>query len=159
MVCVEDVQVRTMSRSSKGSAEAPAMSVRAQSGLSKAVLDQGWSEFSRPLEYPLNWNGGVLIKVPPHPTSQTCPACAHVAAQNRQSQARFACVACGNENNADVVGAINAALNAAINVLAQGHRVSAGAQDGSGRGRKTTTKPASTKQEPTEATVPEGTHG
>ena len=158
MVCVEDVQVRNLSRSSKGSAEAPGKNVRAPSGLNQAILDQGWSEFSRPLEDPLNWNGGRLTKGPPHPTSQTCPACAHVAARNRQSQARFAGVACGYENNADVVGAFNAALNVATNVLAPGHRVAACAQDGSGRGRTTTTKPASTKQEPTEATVREGTH-
>jgi putative transposase len=154
MVCVEDVQVRNLSRSSKGNTEAPGKNVRAQSGLNKAVLDQGWFEFRRPLECPLNGNGGRLIKVPPHPTSRTCPACAHVAARNRHRQARFAGVACGNENNADVVGAINAATN----VLAPGHRVAACAQDGSGRGRTTTTKPASTKHEPTEATVREGTH-
>jgi putative transposase len=83
-----------------------------------------------------------------------------VAARNRQSQARFAGVACATDNNADVVGAIyvaiNMAINVAIDVLARGHRVAAGAQDGSGRGRKTSTKRASTKQEPTEATVREG---
>jgi hypothetical protein len=82
--------------------------------------------------------------------------------RNRQSQASFAGVACDYENNADVVGAttaaLNAAINVAINVLARGHRVAAGAQDGSGRGRKTTAKPASTMQEPTAATVREGTH-
>lgn len=38
---------------------------------------------------------------------QTCPTCGHVSAQNRQTQARFACVVCGYENNADAVGAIN----------------------------------------------------
>ena len=150
MVCVEDVQVRTMSRSSKGSAEAPGKNVRAPSGLNQAILDQGWSEFSRPLEDPLNWNGGRLTKGPPHPTSQTCPACAHVAARNRQSQARFAGVACGYENNADVVGAINAYWRRDT-ALQPVHRTALA------RGRKTTTKPVSTKQEPTEA-VREGTH-
>jgi len=39
----------------------------------------------------------------------------HVSAENRQTRARFACVACGYENNADLVGAIN--------VLAAGHAV------------------------------------
>jgi transposase len=38
--------------------------VRAKSGLNKAIFDQGWFEFRRPLEYQLNWNGGMLIKVP-----------------------------------------------------------------------------------------------
>ncbi|WP_144329488.1 zinc ribbon domain-containing protein, partial [Tepidimonas charontis] len=40
-------------------------------------------------------------------TSRTCPACGHVSADNRQTQARFLCVECGFEENADLVGAIN----------------------------------------------------
>jgi putative transposase len=48
-----------------------------------------------------------LIAVPPQNTSRTCPCCGHVSADNRQTQARFACVECGFEENADVVGAIN----------------------------------------------------
>ncbi|WP_271196075.1 zinc ribbon domain-containing protein, partial [Azotobacter vinelandii] len=40
-------------------------------------------------------------------TSRTCPCCGHVSADNRQSQARFECVECGFEENADMVGAIN----------------------------------------------------
>ena len=45
--------------------------------------------------------------MPPQNTSRTCPACGHVSADNRQKQAQFACVECGFEENADVVGAIN----------------------------------------------------
>jgi len=71
------------------------------------ILDQGWFEFRRQLDYKLAWNGGHLIAVPPKNTSRTCPCCGHVSADNRQTQARFACVECGYENNADVVGAIN----------------------------------------------------
>ena len=145
MVCIEDLQVRNMSRSAAGDIEKPGKNVRAKSGLNKAILDQGWFEFRRQLEYKLNWSGGLLIAVPPHNTSRTCPACGLVAANNRLSQAKFACMSCGYEDNADVVGAIN--------VLARGHRVAACGEDGSGSGRKTGTKPASTKQEPTEATT------
>lgn len=107
MVCIEDLQVRNMSRSAAGSADAPGKNVRAKSGLNKAILDQGWFEFRRQLDYKLAWRGGWLIAVPPQNTSRTCPACDHVSAENRQTQARFACVACGFEENADVVGAIN----------------------------------------------------
>ncbi len=145
MVAIEDLQVRNMSRSSKGSAEAPGKNAAAKSGLNKAILDQGWFEFRRQLEYKLNWNGGILIPVPAHHTSQTCPACGHIAQENRQTQARFACVDCGYQNHADGVGAMN--------VLARGHRVAACGEDGSGLARKRKTKPASVKQEPTEATM------
>lgn len=107
MVCIEDLQVRNMSKSTAGTADAPGRNVRAKSGLNKSILDQGWFEFRRQLDYKLAWNGGWLIAVPPQNTSRTCPCCGHVSADNRRTQERFACVECGYEENADVVGAIN----------------------------------------------------
>lgn len=79
VVCIEDLQIRNMSRSAKGNAEKPGKNVQAKSGLNKAILDQGWFEFRRQLEYKLKWSGGVLIAVPAHHTSTTCPCCGHVA--------------------------------------------------------------------------------
>lgn len=107
MVCIEDLRVRNMSRSAAGTADAPGKNVLAKSGLNKSILDQGWFEFRRQLGYKLAWNGGHLITVPPQNTSRTCACCGHVSAENRQTQARFECVECGFEENADVVGAIN----------------------------------------------------
>jgi len=107
MVCIEDLQVRNLSKSAAGTTEQPGKHVRAKSGLNKAILDQGWFEFRRQLDYKLAWAGGHLIVVPPQNTSRTCPACGHVSADNRQTQARFLCVECGFEENADLVGAIN----------------------------------------------------
>lgn len=107
MVCIEDLQIRNMSKSAAGTTEQPGTNVRAKSGLNKAILDQGWFEFRRQLDYKLAWNGGYLIVVPPQNTSRTCPACGHVSKDNRKTQALFACVACGFEENADLVGAIN----------------------------------------------------
>lgn len=107
MVCIEDLQVRNMSKSAAGTTESPGRKVRAKSGLNKAILDQGWAEFRRQLDYKLAWNGGHLIAVPPQNTSRTCPCCGHMSKDNRQTQAKFECVKCGFEENADVVGAIN----------------------------------------------------
>lgn len=107
MVCIEDLQVRNMSKSAAGTLDNPGKNVRAKSGLNKSILDQGWFEFRRQLDYKLAWRGGWLVVVPPQNTSRTCPQCGHVSAENRQTQARFVCVGCGYENNADVVGAIN----------------------------------------------------
>lgn len=139
IVCIEDLQVRAMSRSAAGSSCAPGRNVRAKSGLNKSILDQGWSEFRRQLEYKQHWRGGEVLAVPARNTSRTCPCCGHVSPDNRQTQAKFACVECGYEANADLVGAIN--------VLARGHRVLAcGELAQSGH---------SAKQEPTEATTRE----
>lgn len=107
IVCIEDLQIRNMSKSSKGNAETHGKKVRQKSGLNRAILDQGWGEFRRQLDYKLAWRGGHLIAVPPHNTSRTCPACGHISKENRLTQAKFECVECGYENHADVVGAIN----------------------------------------------------
>jgi transposase, IS605 OrfB family, central region len=101
MVCIEDLQVRNMSKLAAGTADAPGKNVRAKSALNKAILDQGWYEFRCMLEDKLAWKGGRLIVVPPQNPSRTCPCCGHVSSDNRQTQAWFECVACGYENNAD----------------------------------------------------------
>lgn len=145
MVVVEDLQIGNMSRSAKGSKTAPGKNVKAKSGLNKAILDQGWGEFRRQLAYKLTWNGGTLIAVDPKNTSRTCPQCGHVAADNRRTQARFACMACGHEAHADTVGAIN--------VLARGHRVAACGEDVSRARPARANRAASAKQEPAEVTT------
>ena len=107
MVCIEDLQVRNMSRSAAGSTQVPGKYVRAKAGLNRSILDQGWFEFRRQLQYKLSWNGGELILVRAQNTSRRCPECDHISAQNRQTQERFVCIKCGFEDNADRVGAIN----------------------------------------------------
>ena len=136
IVCLEDLQVRNMSQSAAGTTEKPGRNVRAKSGLNKSILDQGWFEFRRQLDYKLAWNGGWLVAVPPQYTSRTCPCCGHISADNRKTQARFACVECGFEDNADLVGAIN--------ILERGHRLLACGER--------VPLDRSMKQEPTEAT-------
>jgi putative transposase len=113
MIAVEDLKVRNMSRSASGTIDAPGRNVRAKSALNKAILDQGWGEFRRQLEYKTVWRGGYFVAVDPKNTSRTCPCCGHVSSENRKTQVLFKCVACGHESNADHVGALN--------VLAAGH--------------------------------------
>jgi len=115
LVCIEDLQIRNMSKSSKGNSEKHGKKVKQKTGLNRAILDQGWGEFRRQLEYKMAWNGGILLAVPPQNTSRTCPCCAHVSKENRLTQDKFLCVDCGYENNADLVGAIN--------ILERGHRL------------------------------------
>jgi putative transposase len=133
LVFIEDLQVGNMSKSAAGTTENPGKNVAQKSGLNKAILDQGWGEFRRQLDYKLTWKGGMLFAVPPHYTSQECPVCHHVSADNRQTQARFVCVQCHYENHADHVGAIN--------VLERGYRLLACGDAALSR---------SVKQEPTE---------
>lgn len=107
MVVMEDLQVSNMSRSAAGTVEQPGKHVRQKAGLNRSILDQGWAEFRRQIEYKMLWAGGLFVPVPPQNTSRTCPKCDHISADNRRSQAEFRCVNCGYEENADLVGAIN----------------------------------------------------
>lgn len=107
MVCIEDLQVHNMSKSAAGTTDQPRSNVKAKSGLNRSILDQGWFEFRRQLDYKLQWRGGWLVAVLPRNTSRTCPTCGHVSADNRRTQAQFQCVQCDFQHNADTVGAIN----------------------------------------------------
>ena len=107
IIVIEDLAVQSMSRSAAGTVEQPGRSVKAKSGLNKAILDQGWSELRRQFEYKQSWRGGRVVAVPARDTSRTCPACGHVSRDNRRTQDAFSCVECGFEQNADLVGAIN----------------------------------------------------
>jgi len=111
-VYVEGLHIRNMSSSARGTIEDPGMGVRAKSGLNKSILDQGWGEFRRQLEYKLLWQGGRLVEVDFRYTSQTCSCCGYRAKENRQSQYVFRCVATRHEATADV--------NAAKNILTVG---------------------------------------
>ena len=115
MIVMEDLRIKNMSTSAKGTVEQPGKNVRQKAGLNRSILDQGWGNFRRMLEYKQGWNGGEVMLVPAMYTSQRCPECGHVDKDNRRSQAVFKCVTCGYEKNAD--------LNAANNILAAGHAV------------------------------------
>lgn len=111
-IVVEDLKIKNVSASAKGTLENPGKGVAAKSGLNKSILDQGWGEFIRQLKYKLNWLGGKVLEVPAHYTSQKCCICNHVAQDNRKTQSKFLCINCGHKENADI--------NAAKNILAAG---------------------------------------
>ncbi|MFK7855879.1 MAG: RNA-guided endonuclease InsQ/TnpB family protein, partial [Granulosicoccus sp.] len=143
VVCIEDLKVANMSRSASGNAQTPGRNVAAKSALNRSIVDQGWGEFRRQLDYKLNWTGGQLIVVPAQYTSQQCSACGHIAKDNRKSQAQFCCVSCGHLQNADT--------NAAKNIEAAGHAVLACGGDVRPELRSIAAQAAPLKQEPSEA--------
>ena len=126
MIACEDLKVANMSKSASGSVENKGRHFKAKSGLNKSILDQGWGMMVDMLEYKQHWQGGLLIKVNPRYTSQTCSECQHIAVDNRQTQSKFECVKCMYVANAD--------FNAARNILAAGHAVLS-AEGGCSKGR------------------------
>jgi putative transposase len=118
LIRVEDLKIKNMTRSAKGTRENPGRNVRAKAGLNREILRSGWGLLVRRLQEKAP---GRVEKVKPHYTSQRCSACGRVDRASRESQAVFRCTACGFACNADV--------NAAINIAA-GHAVTAQGGDG-----------------------------
>src|SRR5580693_7813754 len=118
VIRVEDLQIRNMTRSAKGTRENPGRNVRAKAGLNRGILGSGWGLLVRRLQ---DKAPGRVEKVRPAFTSQRCSACGQVDRDSRESQAVFRCTACGFACHADV--------NAAINIAA-GHAVTARGGDG-----------------------------
>ena len=118
---VEDLRIRNMTRSARGSAENPGRNVSAKARLNREILRSGWGLLVRRLEEKAPRR---VEKVKPHFTSQRCSACGYVDGKSRESQAHFVCTACSFACNADV----NAARN-----IAAGHAVTARGGDGVAR--------------------------
>ena len=104
VIRVEDLHVKAMTRSARGTLDAPGRNVRQKAGLNRGILKAGWSALVTRLEQKAP---GRVERVNPAYTSQTCNACKHVARESRESQAVFRCVACGHSDNADVNAARN----------------------------------------------------
>ena len=107
IVVVEDLRIKNMTKSAKGTKETPGKQVKQKTGLNRSITQQSWGMFFELLEYKLHERGGQLIKVDPKHTSQTCNKCGHVDKNNRKSQSKFECISCGHSDNADVNGAKN----------------------------------------------------
>jgi len=102
LVVIEDLQVRNMTASAAGTIAEPGRQVRQKAGLNRAILNVSPRQIRTLLAYKTQWRGSQLLAVPAHYTSQTCSACGHVARENRENQAVFACLSCGHTANADV---------------------------------------------------------
>ena len=107
-IVLEDLPTRGMTRSAKGTPSHPGSNVKAKSGLNREILATGWHRF----ETMLNYKAHTVTLVPAAFTSQRCHRCGTIDASNRRTQAKFRCVQCGHQGNADV--------NAALNILASG---------------------------------------
>lgn len=118
LIRIEDLRIKDMTRSAKGTVERPGQNVRQKAGLNREIRRSAWGLLVRRLE---DKAPGRVEKISPAFTSQRCSACGHVTAESRKSQALFACVACGYTGNADV--------NAASNIAA-GHAVTARGRSG-----------------------------
>ena len=108
-VVIERLRTKNMTRSGKGTTEAPGVRVAQKRGLNRAILNVGWHQIETMLAYKV----ARLVKVDPAYSSQTCASCGTVDSRSRKSQAIFVCTACGHRDNAD--------RNAAVVILNRGN--------------------------------------
>jgi putative transposase len=111
LIRVENLKIRAMVRSARGTVAAPGRNVRAKAGLNRSIHAAGWGLLVTRLEHKAP---GRVEKIDPAYTSQICHACGHCAAENRESQAVFRCRACGHVDHADVNAAKNIAAGRAV---------------------------------------------
>ncbi|GHI07728.1 RNA-guided endonuclease InsQ/TnpB family protein [Streptomyces cellostaticus] len=101
LVAIEDLRVKQMTRSAKGTQDAPGVRVSQKSGLNRAILDNMPGERRRQLAYKCPASGSVLVVVPPAGTSQTCGVCRVWDPASRVSRDTFVCTSCGHTDDAD----------------------------------------------------------
>jgi putative transposase len=118
IIRIENLNIKGMTRSAKGTAEVPGRNVAAKAGLNRGISRSGWGLLARRLE---DKAPGRVEKVDPAFTSQRCSACGMVDRKSRESQAVFRCTACGYACNADVNAARNIAAGRAVTARG-GHR-------------------------------------
>ncbi len=103
----EDLKIKNMTRSAKGTAEEPGRRVAQKTGLNRAILAQGWGLLRTRTGHKAS---GRVQDVPARNTSVRCSDCDWIDKNSRKSQASFVCSNCGFSCNAD--------LNASLNVAA-----------------------------------------
>ena len=106
-VAMENLNLKNMTKSAKGTVEEPGKNVSAKSGLNRSLARVAPYAMRMTILWALFKAGGTLVLVDPRYTSQTCPICGYTSAKNRPTQAHFGCQKCGHTENADVVGARN----------------------------------------------------
>lgn len=86
--------------------------------LAKSISDSGWAEFRRQLEYKAGWYGRRIVVIDRfHPSSKLCSHCGHLLSKLSLGTRHWTCPTCRTRHDRD--------HNAAKNILAEGHSVTA----------------------------------
>lgn len=97
LVVSEELTVRNMTRSSRGTVEEPGSKVAQKAGLNRSILDAAPSMLRQMLEYKARESGGKYVEISTrkHKPSQTCPACGAVTKKDlsqREHRCECGCV-------------------------------------------------------------------
>ena len=114
VLAVEDLELRNMTRSARGTVEDPGSNVAAKQGLNRELQDAALGKLATRICVKAESAGRRVWMVRPENTSRRCSQCGHTDKRNRPDQATFCCTSCSHEANADT--------NAAVNIAARGQQ-------------------------------------
>jgi putative transposase len=92
-IVIEDLKIRNMMRSAKGTVEEPGTNVARKTGLNRSIGDAAWGRFAELLTYKAERAGGSVLRVNPRNTSNECSRC-HTITPSRIGDL-FSCPRCG----------------------------------------------------------------
>lgn len=111
IIVMENLKVKNMTKSAKGTLDNHGSMVKQKSGLNRAILENNWGQLKQFIEYKSNLYGKHFVLVNPKNTSRRCSICSHTEKDNRHDKI-FHCLNCGHKIDAD--------LNASINIKEDG---------------------------------------
>jgi len=115
LICMEDLNVKEMTKSSKGTIKKPGKNVKQKSGLNRSLSDVSLGSFVRMVEYKANFDGKHTVKIDKfYPSSKTCNCCGTINKELKLSDRTWTCNSCGTELDRD--------YNAALNIKDEGKR-------------------------------------
>ena len=106
LVAMEELSIKNMTRSAKGTVEKPGKNVPQKAGLNREILDTAPALLMQLLRYKVTDTGGMWVEAPTRKLkpSQTCPECGHVRKKNL-SERTHRCEACGHTAPRDIASA------------------------------------------------------
>lgn len=98
-IVIEDLDLKAMAKRKRGK----------KFCFGKSISDNGWGIFTRMLEYKLEWQGKILIKIDKwYPSSQLCSGCGYKNTETKNLSVReWTCPQCGIHHDRDKNAAIN----------------------------------------------------
>lgn len=107
VIVFEQLPVKDMTKSARGTIEKPGTNVRQKAGLNRSVLNVSCGRIIQRTKDKAVRRGSTVIQVNPRHTSQTCPDCGIVDADQRVARSKYVCDACGYQGHADTGAARN----------------------------------------------------
>lgn len=101
LIATEELTVKNLTASAKGTAAEPGRNVKAKSGLNREILDTAPAGFLALVRYKACEAGSDLVEVPTRKLkpSQRCPACGRV--EKKKLSQRMHCCPCGHAETRD----------------------------------------------------------